>query len=58
MHSDYFGPTMNAFEAAAKNGRAGDLYRELEVLFNKENKSASPNNTDITANYLLVTVLR
>jgi ubiquinone/menaquinone biosynthesis C-methylase UbiE len=55
---DYFGPTMNAFEAAAKNGRAGDLYRELEVLFNKENKSASPNNTDITANYLLVTVLR
>ena len=35
----YYGPTMNAFEAAEKNGRAGDLQRELEALFNSQNKS-------------------
>ena len=29
----YYGPTMNAFEAAEKNGRAADLQKELEVLF-------------------------
>src|SRR5205814_9253417 len=35
----YYGPTMNAFEAAQKNGRATDLQRELEELFNQQNKS-------------------
>src|SRR3989440_5674905 len=35
----YYGPTMNAFEAAEKNGRAGDLQTELEALFNSQNKS-------------------
>ena len=30
----YYGPTMNAFEAAEKNGRAADLQKELEELFN------------------------
>lgn len=29
---DFYGPTMNAFEAAAKNGKADDLQRELESL--------------------------
>src|SRR5688572_7132544 len=29
----YYGPTMNAFEAADKNGRADELRRELEALF-------------------------
>jgi hypothetical protein len=29
----YYGPTMNAFEAAEKNGRATDLQKELESLF-------------------------
>ena len=28
----YYGPTMNAFEAAEKNGRAADLQKELEDL--------------------------
>jgi hypothetical protein len=28
------GPTMNAFDAAEKNGRADQLRRELEDLFN------------------------
>ncbi len=30
----YYGPTMNAFEAAGKNNRAADLQRDLEALFN------------------------
>jgi hypothetical protein len=32
----YYGPTMNAFEAAEKTGRAGDLQKELEALFNSQ----------------------
>ena len=28
----YYGPTMSAFEAAEKNGRAGDLKNELDAL--------------------------
>ena len=35
----YYGPTMNAFEAAEKNGRAADLQKELEDLFNRQNQS-------------------
>ena len=35
----FYGPTMNAFEAAEKNDRAGDLQKELEALFNSQNKS-------------------
>ena len=52
----YYGPTMNAFEAAEKNGRAGDLQKELEVLFNSQNKSTSKDGTSIPATFLLVTV--
>ena len=54
----YYGPTMNAFEAAEKNGRAGDLQQELEVLFNSQNKSSSKNTTSIPATFLRVTVAR
>jgi hypothetical protein len=54
----YYGPTMNAFEAAEKNGRASDLQHELEVLFETQNKSANNHSTIIPANYLKVTVLR
>jgi len=52
----YYGPTMNAFEAAEKNGRAGDLQRELEALFNGHNKSSAPGATSIPATFLRVTV--
>lgn len=52
----YYGPTMNAFEAAEKNGRAGDLQKELEVLFDSQNKSARKNVTSIPATFLRVTV--
>ena len=52
----YYGPTMNAFEAAEKNGRAADLQRELEALFNTHNKSPSKDSTSIPATFLRVTV--
>ena len=52
----YYGPTMNAFEAAEKNGRANDLQKELEVLFDSQNKSPSKDATSIPATFLRVTV--
>lgn len=53
---NYYGPTMNAFEAAEKNGKSQQLQDELETLFNSQNKSADRNKTSIDATYLLVTV--
>jgi len=47
---------MNAFEAAEKNGRAGDLEKELVDLFNRENKSGRSDKTSIPATFLRVTV--
>lgn len=52
----YYGPTMNAFEAAEKNGRGAELRRELEDLFTRENTSA--DGTTIPATFLRVTVAR
>ena len=49
---------MNAFEAAEKNGNAGDLQRELEYLFTKQNQSGDPNKTEIPATYLKVTAIK
>jgi ubiquinone/menaquinone biosynthesis C-methylase UbiE len=54
----YYGPTMNAFEAAEKNGRAGDLQNELEALFNSQNKSPNKDSTSIPATFLRVTIAR
>jgi ubiquinone/menaquinone biosynthesis C-methylase UbiE len=59
----YYGPTMNAFEAAEKNGKAQDLQTELVALFNSQNQinsqnqSADKNLTSIPATFLLVTVV-
>lgn len=55
---NYYGPTMNAFEAAEKDGKAADLQGELEELFNRENKSDDPGKTSIPATFLRVTVIR
>lgn len=55
---NYYGPTMNAFEAAEKNGKESSLLSELEVLFNSHNKSESKNSTSIPATFLLVTIKR
>jgi SAM-dependent methyltransferase len=52
----YYGPTMNAFEAAEKNGRVADLQKELEDLFNRQNQSPSNEATSIPATFLRVTV--
>ena len=52
----YYGPTMNAFEAAEKNGRAADLQKELEELFNRQNQSPRKETTSIPATFLRVTV--
>ena len=53
----YYGPTMNAFEAAAANGREADLQAELEALFNAQNTSQSEDATSIPATFLRVTVM-
>jgi ubiquinone/menaquinone biosynthesis C-methylase UbiE len=50
----YYGPTMNAFEAAEKKGRASELQKELEELFDSQNKSQAA--TSIPATFLRVTV--
>jgi SAM-dependent methyltransferase len=52
----YYGPTMNAFDAAAKNGRAADLQKELEALFGSQNRGQGA--TSIPATFLRVTVVR
>jgi len=54
----FYGPTMNAFEAASKNGREAELQRELEALFAAQNKSGSADKTSIPATYLRVTVTK
>ena len=53
---NYYGPTMNAFEAAAKNGREANLQRELEDVFTTQNTSAT--GTVIPATFLRVEVTR
>ena len=52
----YYGPTMNAFEAAEKNGRAADLQKELEALFSIQNKSPRKDATSIPQTFLRVAV--
>jgi ubiquinone/menaquinone biosynthesis C-methylase UbiE len=53
----FYGPTMNAFEAAEQSGRAPDLQRELEQLVKSHNRSADPRTTIVPATYLKVTVM-
>ncbi len=53
----YYGPTMNAFDAAAANGRALELEEELVALFDKQNDSPHPDTTSIPATFLRVTVV-
>ena len=49
LFKKFYGPTMNAFEAAEKNGRSADLQKELEDLFNSQNKSSRKDATSIAA---------
>ena len=52
----YYGPTMNAFDAAEANGRTADLQNELGALFEAKNESSDPEVTSIPATFLRVTV--
>lgn len=54
----FYGPMMNAFEAAEKTGRAASLQSELDALYQSQNTSKDPNRTEITAMFLKVSVAR
>jgi SAM-dependent methyltransferase len=56
LFRDYYGPTMNAFEAARADGREDELQAELEDLFNDKNES--DEGSRIPATFLRVTVTR
>ncbi len=53
----YYGPTMNAFEAASKDGRAEQLETELTQLFEEHNR-AGADRTEIPATFLKVMVIK
>lgn len=52
----YYGPTMNAFDAASQSGRADELQKELEALFAEKNVSDEPGRTIIPATFMRVVV--
>ena len=56
LFRQYYGPTMNAYDAAEKVGRAADLQRELLALFEAQNSSADPTRTVISPTLMRVTV--
>ena len=51
----FYGPTMNAFEAAEKNGVAGELRDQLVALAESQNADTN-GGTSISATFLRVTV--
>ena len=53
---DCYGPTMNAFAAAAADGREAELQDDLEALCNEHNVNGDEAPTSISATYLRVTV--
>jgi ubiquinone/menaquinone biosynthesis C-methylase UbiE len=52
----YYGPTMNAFAAAEKDGKAANLQAELEDLFTRQNTTTT--GTVIPATFLRVEATR
>jgi SAM-dependent methyltransferase len=54
----YYGPTMNAFEAAEKNGVADRLREELVALFESQNASPDKARSAIPATFLRVTATK
>jgi len=56
LFKHYYGPTMNAFDAAEKNGRTEELEEQLKDLFKSQNKHARKDKTTIPATFLRVTV--
>ncbi|PCE26959.1 methyltransferase type 11 [Paraburkholderia acidicola] len=53
---NFYGPAMNAFDAAEKNSRSADLQNELEDLFESENRGSQKDALSIPATFLHVTV--
>ena len=53
----YYGPTMNAFDAAEKSGTVKDLHRQLLELANEHN-TGTAGGTSIAATFLRVSVNR
>lgn len=51
----YYGPTMNAFEAAEKGGKVEELHGQLLELVKAQNQSTG-GGTSIPATFLRVTV--
>jgi ubiquinone/menaquinone biosynthesis C-methylase UbiE len=51
----FYGPTMNAFDAAEKNGKVAELHSQLVELANMQNQSKN-GGTSIPATFLRVTV--
>ena len=56
MFEHFYGPTMNAFEAAEKNGKSAELQQELTDLFTRQNQATTPDSTLIPVTYLRTTV--
>jgi ubiquinone/menaquinone biosynthesis C-methylase UbiE len=54
----YYGPMMNAFEAAGADDREEELQNELEVLFETQNDSPRADVTSTPATFLLVTIVK
>lgn len=53
---NFYGPTMNAVEAADRDGKGDALREELGRLFDSQNVSDDPTRTEIPAAFLRVTV--
>ena len=51
----FYGPTMNAYDAAQKSGKLEDLHRQLVELANAQNTSTD-DGTSIPATFMRVTV--
>lgn len=55
LFRDWYGPTMNAYAAAAQNGRADDLQQQLVALTESQNQG-SDGALSIAATFMRVTV--
>jgi ubiquinone/menaquinone biosynthesis C-methylase UbiE len=55
LFSRFYGPTMNAYDAAEKNGKREDLHNQLVELARAQNQSKN-GGTSIPATFLRVTV--
>jgi ubiquinone/menaquinone biosynthesis C-methylase UbiE len=55
LFEKFYGPTMNAVDAAQKNGKVGELHNQLVALAKSQNKSTN-GGTLIPATFMRVTV--